>query len=415
MFRKTLFFFIACLLAGSLPAQITQWRGENRDGKFISETRLLTSWPAEGPELLVKSDKLGKGFSSPVFVDNTIYITGMIDTLDYLSAVDMQGKLLWQVTYGRSWENSYPDTRSTPTIEDNRIYVLAGTGILSCFNRSDGSLIWSVNVDKDFNAEWHIWGVSESPLIVGDLVICSPGGSETSVVALDKMTGKEIWRTASVGGPRCYISPTIYEYRDFRYILAATGQNLIAIIPETGKVAWSYKYWDGTKWDQTGLIWANTPVWHEDEIFITMGYDYPAVMLKMNPDGLGVTQKYTSTVLDNHHHGVILIDGYLYGSNWINNGKGNWVCMEWSTGDIKWETTWENKGSLVWADGLLYLYEEKRGNVGLVRPDPEKLDVISTFRVTDGTGPHWAHPFIREGKLFLRHGEVLMVFNIRSS
>jgi outer membrane protein assembly factor BamB len=227
------------------------------------------------------------------------------------------------------------------------------------------------------------------------------------------MTGKEVWRTEPVGGPRCYISPVIYEYDKFRLILAATGQNLIAIVPETGKVAWSYQYWSSEKWDQSGLIWANTPIFYKDEIFISMGYDYKAVMLKMNNEGTGVTEKFFSDVLDNHHHGVIVHDGYLYGSNWINNGKGNWVCLDWNTGEVKWETTWENKGSIVFADGMFYLYEEKRGNVGLLLPDPEKFNLVSSFRITDGSGPHWAHPFIRDGKMFLRHGEVLMVFKIQ--
>lgn len=413
MKEKIFIFGMVCLLSGTLSAQVTQWRGEGRDGHFRSETGLLKSWPAEGLQLLMKTDKLGKGFSSPVFVDHTIYITGMIDTIDYLSAVSLEGKILWQVPYGRSWTQSYPDTRSTPTIEGDRIYVLSGTGQLSALQQADGKVIWSVNVDKDYKSEWHFWGVSESPLIVGDLVICSPGGPKTSVVALDKMSGKEVWRTPSVGGPRCYISPTLYTWKEFRYILAATGQYLMAIVPETGKVAWSYQYWDGSKWDQPGLIWANTPVWKEDEIFLTMGYDYRAVMLKMNPDGSGVTEKYSSTLFDNHHHGVVLVDGFLYGSNWINNGKGNWVCMDWNSGEIKWETPWENKGAIVVADGMLYLYEEKRGNVGLVKPNPEKLELVSSFRVTDGTGPHWAHPFISDGKLFLRHGEVLMVYQIR--
>jgi len=413
MRKITLLLFLNLTLWGVLSAQITQWRGENRDGLFHSETGLLKAWPEGGPQLLMQTTIPGKGFSSPILVDQTIYITGMVDTLDYLFALDMQGKILWQVPYGRSWAQSYPDTRSTPTVEGELIYVLAGSGILSCFSRTDGKLVWSVDVDKEYEAEWHFWGVSESPLITGNMVICSPGGNKTSVVAFDKMTGREIWRTPAVGGPRCYISPTLYAYKDFRYILAATGQNLIAIVPETGHVAWSYQYWDGAKWDQPGLIWANTPVWKDDEIFITMGYDYRAVMLKMNPDGSGVTEKYTSTVFDNHHHGVVLVDGYLYGSNWINNGKGNWVCMDWDTGEIKWETTWENKGSVIWADGLLYLYEEKRGHVGLVNPSPEKFDLLSYFRVTEGSGPHWAHPFIRDGKLFLRHGEALMVYQVR--
>jgi len=360
----------------------------------------------------LKVDNLGKGYSSPVVTDGAIYISGMKDTLDYLTALDLKGNIIWQVSYGRSWVKSFPETRSSPTIDGDRIYVLSGTGQLSCLKTSDGKEIWSVNVDKDYESEWHMWGVSESPLIVDDKVICSPGGQKTSIVAFDKMTGKEIWKTEPVGGPRCYISPAICEYDKFRFIIAATGTHLIAVVPETGKVAWSYKYWDPDKWDQPGLIWANTPIWYKDEFFISMGYDYPAVMLKMNGNGTGAVEKYTNKVLDNHHHGVVLVDGYIYGSNWISNGKGNWVCMNWDTGEIKWETQWMNKGNIIYADGLLYIYDEKQGNVGLVRPNPEKFDLISSFKVKDGTGPHWANPFIRDGKLFLRHGEVLLVYNI---
>jgi outer membrane protein assembly factor BamB len=400
------------LIAGMSSAQITQWRGENRDGKFLSEKNLLKSWPEGGPQLLLKVENLGKGYSSPVVDKGIIYITGMKDTLDYLTALDMQGKIKWQVPYGRSWVKSFPETRGSVTIEGDRVYVVSGTGQLSCLNAGDGKTMWEVNVDKDYDSEWHIWGVAESPLIVDDKVICSPGGSKTSIVAFDKMTGNEIWRTEPVGGPRCYVSPNIYQYGNFRFILAATGQYLVAIVPETGKVAWSYKYWDSAKWDQNGLIWANTPIWNKDEIFITMGYDYRPVMLKMNADGTGVTEKYSPAVFDNHHHGVVLVDGYVYGSNWINNGKGNWVCMNWETGQIMWETQWQNKGSMVYADGMLYLYEEKGGNVALVRPDPGKFDLVSSFKVTVGAGPHWAHPFIRDGKLFIRHGEVLLVYNI---
>jgi outer membrane protein assembly factor BamB len=369
----------------------------------------------------MKVDNLGKGYSSPIVVNGTIYITGMKDTLDYLTVLDYTGKIKWQVPYGHSWVKSFPETRSSPTIDGDRIYVLSGIGELSCLNAADGKVIWRVNVDNDYGPGipgkepyWHLWGVAESPLIVDNMVICSPGGEKTSIVALDKMNGKEIWRTEPVGGPRCYISPTIYEYGKFRFILAATGTHLLAVIPETGRIAWSYKYWSADKWDQDGLIWANTPIWYKDEIFISMGYDYRAVMLKMNADGTGVTEKYSSTVLDNHHHGVVLVDGYVYGSNWINNGKGNWVCMDWDTGQIKWETQWENKGDIIFADGLLYLYEEKQGNVGLVKPNPEKFDLVSSFKVTDGTGPHWAFPFIDNGKLYIRHGEVLMVYNIKN-
>ena len=394
-------------------SQPVQWRGPQRDGKF-AETGLLQKWPEAGPELLMKVEGIGKGYSSVIATDQYLFVTGMIDTLDYLSCITSDGQIKWKVPYGRSWKQSFPETRGSATVEGDRVYVISGTGELVCLNVADGAVRWKVNVDKDYNAEWHIWGVSESPLIVDDKVICSPGGKTTSIVALDKMTGKLIWQSESVGGPRCYISPIIYEYKEFRYILAATGTNLIALEPATGKVVWTFKYWDGAKWDQPGLIWANTPVVKGPDIFISMGYDYRNVMLTMSEDGKSVTEKWSNMVLDNHHHGLIELDGYIYGSNWISNSKGKWVCMDWNSGETKYETEWLTKGALVYADGLLYILEEKAGTVALVKPNLQSFDVISSFKLQGGNGPFWSHPFIANGKLYLRHGDVLFVYNIKA-
>ena len=176
-------------------------------------------------------------------------------------------------------------------------------------------------------------------------------------------------------------------------------------------MAWHYKYWNEKKWDQNGLIWTNTPTFKDNNIFLTMGYDYKAVMLEMDSLGTGVTEKFVDHTFDNHHHGVILYDGYLYGSNWYNNKQGRWVCMKWDTGEIMYVDDWESKGSMIMANGLLYCYNEK-GSVGLVKPDPDGFEVIGTFKITEGAGPHWAHPFIGEGKLLIRHGDVLMVYDI---
>ncbi len=394
-------------------SQVAQFRGPNRDGKFL-DSGLLKKWPDAGPELVLKVEGIGKGYSSVVATDQYIFASGMKDTLDYLSCIAADGKIKWQVPYGRSWKQSFPETRSTPTIEGDRVYVVSGVGELVCLNVSDGVIRWKVNVDKDYQAEWHIWGVSESPLIVGDQVICSPGGKLTSIVAFDKMTGKLVWKSESVGGPRCYVSPTIYEYKTFRYILAATGTHLIALEPATGRVVWTFKYWDGEKWDQPGLIWANTPIFKGPDIFLSMGYNYRNVMLTMSEDGKSVTEKWSNLVLDNHHHGLIELDGFIYGSNWISNGKGNWVCMDWNSGETKYETDWLTKGAEIYADGLLYILEEKAGTVALMKPNSQSFDVVSSFKLQGGSGPFWAHPFVANGKLYLRHGDVLFVYNIKA-
>ncbi len=394
-----------------IKAQIVQWRGPARDGQF-AETGLLTEWPEDGPTQVLEVEGIGKGYSSAIFENGMIYTSGMIDTMDYLSAINPDGSFKWQVAYGRSWNKSFPDTRSTPVIEENRIYVQSGTGQVSCIDKETGKAIWEVDVDKDFNGEYHIWGNSETVLLCDDKVIVSPGGQETSIVALDKMTGKEIWQTKSLGGPRAYASATIYEWNGLRYILAVIGTDLLAIIPESGEIAWSYRYWDPKLWDQNGLIWTNIPVYSNNTIFLTMGYDYPAVMLEMDSTGTSVSEKFVDHTFDNHHHGVILSDGYLYGSNWFDNKRGRWVCMKWDTGEIKYVDDWDTKGAMLMADGMLYCYNE-RGSVGLVKPDPDGFDVISEFKIRKGAGPHWAHPFIADGKLFIRHGDVLMVYDIQ--
>lgn len=393
-------------------AQPVQWRGSQRNGKF-PDTALLKKWPDVGPELIMKVEGIGKGYSSVIATDQYIFATGMIDTLDYLSCITPDGQIKWKVPYGRSWVKSFPETRSTPTIEGDRIYIISGIGELVCLNVNDGSVSWKVNVDKDYNSEWHIWGVSESPLIVDDKVICTPGGAKTSVVAFDKMTGKLVWQSESVGGQRTYASPIIYEYKNIRYILAATGTHLVALEPATGKVVWTFKYWDDAKWEQPGLIWANTPTFNGRDIFLSMGYDYRNVMLEMSEDGTSVKEKWSNMVLDNHHHGLIELDGFIYGSNWQSNSKGKWVCLDWNSGETKYETDWLTKGALIHADRLFYILEEKSGTVALVKPDPSKFEVISSFKLQGGSGPFWSHPFIANGKLYLRHGEVLFVYNIK--
>ncbi len=411
--KTTIVIFILAIISWSSNAQITQWRGPNRGGIF-NETGLLKSWPEGGPQQILEVENIGKGWSSPVFVDGMIYTTGMIDTLDYLSAISMDGTMKWQVPYGRSWTKSYPDTRSTATIEDNRIYVQSGTGRVACIDGETGKDIWAVEVDKKFNGEYHVWGNSETPLIIDDKVICTPGGKETSVVALNKMTGETVWQSECVGGPRSYVSATVYEFNGLRFILAATASHLIALEPAIGKVAWTYQYWKPVKWkwQDNGLIWANTPTFKDNQIFLSMGYDYPAVMLTMDSTGTSVSEKFIDHTLDNHIGGLVLYDGYVYGSNWYNNSNGRWVCMKWDNGEIKYVADWDTKGPIVMADGLLYCYNE-RGNVALVKPDPDSFDIISEFRIKKGSGPHWAHPFIADGKLFMRHGDVLMVYDIK--
>ena len=391
-------------------SQDTQFRGPLRNGIY-TDTGLLKKWPEAGPKLLMTAEGIGLGYSQPIFSNGTIYVTGKIDASDYLSAIDMSGNILWKKPYGTSWTKSYPDTRCTPTVEDDRIYVLSGTGNLVCFNAKDGSERWSFDVDKVYESKWHRWGVSESPLIVDDKVICTPAGDKATVVALNKMTGELVWESPPFGETRSYVSPVIYTYKDFRYILAMTYDHLIAVNPESGEMIWKYPY--NLKKEKSKTIPINSPIFKDDEIYLSNGYDYPSIMLRLAEDGKSVSEKWIDQTLDNHHHGLVNVGNFIFGSNWLNNRDGRWVCMRWDTGEVKYVSNWHSKGSVVYADSMLYVIDERYGNVGLVRPDPEGFDVVSSFTLEKDKGEFWAHPSIYDGKLFLRYNNNLMVYNIK--
>ena len=411
--------WIALLFAISVSAanaQIYQFRGPDRDGKF-PENELLKAWPESGPELLLEFEGIGEGWSSVISDGKYIYASGKIGDMDHLTCIDFEGNMKWQAAYGRSWEQSFPNTRSSPTIENDRIYIISGLGELVCLDAGTGDINWKINVDQVYKAEWHAWGVSESPLIVGNKVICSPASAEATFVAFDKMTGEEIWKSPGSGGQRSYVSPVLGNFGGKDYILGASASDLFIADPDNGAILSSYRYFDPSRWtwQPRGMIWANSPVVKGNMIFLSIGYNYPAKMLKVNEKVSAIEEIYTDTVMDNHHHGLIELDGYLYGSNWINNGAGNWVCLDWNTGELMYETEWNSKGEMVYADGMLYVYEEKRGTVGLVQPDPSGFRVISSFQIEKGKGPHWSHPYIFDGKLFLRHGDVLWVYSLQNS
>ncbi|MDX2431486.1 MAG: PQQ-binding-like beta-propeller repeat protein [Bacteroides sp.] len=413
---KSLWLILLCVVTVSVAnAQIYQFRGPDRDGKF-PESELLKEWPENGPELLLEFEGIGEGWSSVISNGLYIYTSGRIDSMDHLTCIDFNGNKKWQIAYGHSWAQSFPDTRSSPTIEKNRIYIISGVGELVCLNAETGDINWKINVDLDYQADWHVWGVSESPLIVDNKVICSPASAVATFVAFDKMTGEEIWKSPGTDGQRSYVSPILSSFNGKEYILGASASDLYIVDPESGDILTSYKYFDPSlwEWQPKGLIWANSPVVKENMIFISMGYNYPAKMLRVNEEVSAIEEVYTDSVMDNHHHGLIEEDGYLYGSYWISNGSGNWACLNWNSGELMYDEKWTSKGAMVYADGLLYVYEEKRGNVGLVQPDPSGFKVLSSFQVEKGKGPHWSHPYIFDGKLFLRHGDFLMVYSLRN-
>ena len=408
-FNVANWFILLCISAGLSG----QWRGPGRDGAFPS-SGLLNEWPDGGPELVFKVSEIGEGFSSPVVHQGTIYVTGKVDSMDVLSALTLSGKIIWQVPYGYSWQKSYTPTRSSPTMEGNRAYLLSGLGELVCLNIETRAVIWSREVDKTFGAVWDAHGVSETLLVVDDLVVCSPAGKQTSMVAFNKYTGEQVWQTLPVGGNRSYVSPVLYEHQGIRQILGATTWTYYSVDPATGKIIWTFPYHVlGDRNTDRGTLVTFTPMYSGREIFITSGYNYPAIMLTLSEDGHSVSEKWRSPAFDTHHGHVVRVEDFIYGSNWISNSQGEWMCVDWNSGEVRWTKKWNTKGSIICADGMIYIYEERQGHVGLLKPDSDRFNLISSFRVLEGTGPHWSHPVIHEDQLMIRHGDHLMVYDIK--
>ena len=409
-------FLLLFLFNISFSQHIEQWNGPNRDGIF-PETKLLKKWPDGGPALILKIEGVGRGYSQPVVYKNVIYITGIKqDTMDVLSSYDLKGKLIWETNYGHIWSGTYPDTRSTPTIENNRIYLVSGMGEVVCLNLQDGKIIWSQNPFKDFKGKSRAWGIAESVLLTDKNAVSVIGGAETTVVAYNKTDGSLAWKTKSVGGTRAYSSPLLIERGGLKLIMAQASEYLMGINPDNGEFIWTYKTIDHFKGktDNGRGDFTNTPLYHDGCIFITSGYDQPGVMLSLAEDGKSVSFKWENINLNTHHGGYVLVNGNIYGSTWINNALGRWASLVWETGELNLVKEWNNKGSIISADGLIYIYEEKNGNLALVQPDAKDLKIISSFKIKEGTGMHFAHPSVYNGNLLVRHGDVMMVFNIKA-
>lgn len=416
---------VTCLTANEANAQTPYgWRGPTRDGIY-PESGLLKNWPTDGPEQLWETLDAGKGYSSPVIVDNHLYLTGMNEdeTMEIFSAYTLEGKKVYEIEYSKPWDQTYPETRTTPAIENGKAYVISGSGEIACINISNGDILWKVDGGNLFERKTGIWGTSECPLVFDNKVIFTPSGDQTTMVALNAETGETVWKSHPLGDAGAYVSPMLITYKGKRQIIGSTGKNVIGVNPENGNIEWTFSDWgrpapENPDPDKPVLanIAPNTPLYKDGRIFFCHGYDIGAYMLQLNDDMTGVTLAWNNNDLDTHHGGYVLMDGIIYGSNWINNNTGNWVGVDWNSGETKFEETWKGgkgKGSTVAADGMLYCYDERRGSVGLVRPGTDKFDVVSEFRITKGEGPHWAHPVIVDGVLYMRHGTALMAYKVK--
>jgi outer membrane protein assembly factor BamB len=403
------FILIFFVCSNSFAQEFSEWRGKGRTGVY-DETGLLKEWPVDGPKMIWFNDSIPDGYSSVSIANNMIYLTGLVDTMDVLVALDMQGKELWQTPYGLAWDASYQNSRATPTVENDRVFLSSGKGEVACLDAKSGEIVWKYEASKVHKGTFPRFGLSESVLIDEKRVFFTPGGNQTTMIALDKNTGKLLWESKSLRDNPSFCSPLMIEENGKKLIVNVIENYIFGILPEDGKIVWTYDFGQYKKGRNNNT---NTPIYYNKGLFVTSGYDHSSVKLKLSDDLSKASLAWIDTVLDIHHGGVVKIGNYLYGANWEHNRMGHWVCLNWETGKAQYETEWKNKGSIIAADGMLYCFEEKTGYLALVEVDPKEFKVISSFKIPKGTGPYWAHPVINNGVLYIRHGKALMAFDIK--
>jgi outer membrane protein assembly factor BamB len=379
----------------------SQWRGPNRDGVYPNES-LRNAWPDDGPEEIWTVDGLGDGYSSAAVTEDRVYLTGMTKGEGFLYAFDLEGKPVWKSSYGPEWNGSRPGARTTPTVVGNRIYLMSAKGKAVCLS-TDGEKIWSVDLVKQFGARNLQWGMTESLLVDGDRVFCTPGGRKVSIVALNRHTGKTIWEIEADGETSGYCSPCLIQHGKKRLLLTMTGSSVVGIDADSGKFLWRHSHVTDYS------VNANTPLYHEGFIYAVSGYGTGGQMFQLSEDGTSIERVWAQKKLDSQMGAAVLVDGHIYGSGHNNRG---WHCLDWKTGEVQYTARKiGNKGAIIFSDGMMYCYSET-GYVGLVKPNPEEFEVVSSFRVRKGSGEHWAHPVVGDGRLYIRHGDALMVYYI---
>lgn len=397
--------FIA-LFCCFIPFQeIAQWRGANRDGIY-NETGLQKQWPENGPQLLWHFDELGDGHSSAAVTSKAIFTAGTINGMGVIFSFDLNGNLHWKTEYGKEWTDSWPGVRSTPLYVNGNIYLMSGYGVVVCLDAEIGNIIWSVDLMKDYDGKNIVWGVTENLLVDGNTLYCTPGGTDANVIALDRVSGKLMWKSQGKGESSAYCSPMLIKLTNKRILVTMTANSIIGIDASNGNLLWSH--------EQTNQysVHANTPLYKDGYIYCVSGYGKGSVLLKLADDGSSVTEVWRNQALDNRMGGVVLLNGKLYGAG---DKSRKWFVLDWKTGkELSSSELLSKTGNTISADGMLYCYSEN-GEVALVEPKADGFNLISKFKVPFGANQHWAHLVINNKKLYVRHGTSLMVYSIAAN
>ena len=392
----------ACALAAahatSQAPDWFQWRGPNRDGKS-AETGLMQSWPPQGPPLAWKSGGAGIGYSSFAASGGRLYTMGGRGGREFVVAFDAAtGRRLWETVHGTQFSNDRGDgPRGTPTIDGDRLYALGGSGDLSCLDVKSGRLLWRTNLVRDLGGRNITWGLSESPLVAGDRVLVQAGGPNAAIVALNKGDGSVLWRNHS--DEAGYSSAVLATVAGTTQAVFFTAERAIGVSVRDGRELWSY--------DRVANRTANiaTPIVAGNRVFLSSDYGTGAALLELSP--AGAREVYFTRDMRNHHSSSVLVGDHVYGFS-----GSILTAMKLADGSVAWRDRSVGKGSVIAADGRLYLYSEN-GVVGLAEPNPAGYREHGRFTIDSGALPTWSHPIITGGKLILREQDNVYAYDVR--
>ena len=386
----------AAAQAGDWP----QWRGPNRDG-ISKETGLLKEWPTDGPPLVWTATGAGNGYSSLAISGGKIFTMGIRSGREYVIALDVAtGKEVWATANGGVFSNDRGDgPRGTPTVDGAQLYALGGNGDLSCMDVKTGKVVWTMNILQKFGGENPRWGISESPLIIGEKVLINAGGPNASVIAFNKKDGSVIWKSQSDGAG--YSSAMPVQIGNTTQIVFFTDQRALGVDLKDGKFLWSYPR------ASNDVANVATPVVRGNRVFVSSDYGTGAALVEIKADG-SAQEVYFTKEMRNHHSSSILIGDYLYGFS-----SGILTAMKFDTGAVVWKDRSVGKGSLVYADGNLYALSEN-GVVGLIEATPTGYVEKGRFRIKQENLPTWTHPVVAGGRLYLRDQGTIYAYDVRA-
>jgi len=402
-----------------------EFHGPKRDN-ISRETGLLRKWPEEGPRLLWKYPSCGRGYACVSAAEGLLFTSGDFGDQEMLLALDLDGKLKWKVPNGKAWKSAQRGARTTPTYRDGVLYHLNPHGLLSAYTASSGERVWSVDVKERFDAPRRTWGFTENVIVDGDLVLCMPGGRKGRVVALDRKTGATVWVNTEISDGAAYSSPIIVTHRGVRQFITLARQTVLAAEVATGKLLWSHGH--PSTCDQN----VTSPVFHEGAVYVTSGHKGGGRVVRIGADGRSVKEMWFGTDLDNCHGGVVLLDGYLYGSG-CRLYKRGLICAEFATGRTMYNAREIGKVSVTYAGRAVKLHDARRESGGyrrradgllyclgndcsmsLVDISPERAKVVGRFL------PPWkkrppclSHPVVCGGRLYIRHLDELFAYDVR--